>query len=196
MNVTPFWTISRNFTLAHFMYLSSSMTNHNEQRRMNSCHKNALVKVSAECVRFSAESCTRAFMYVFLIVRACLYVRPCVRVWRQMYVNVLSSWVLGQDCEMDAPDWGCVSFLSPVRRPAGSWPSEERENTPHWAASTGRAPQRNGSLVLAPTGWCIPLTPAKHSTELYWPDQNRILNPMWNNCKRDDSRMTTCLKCK
>lgn len=193
MHVTPFWTITPNFTLAHFMYLSSYiyMTNHNKQKSMNRCHKKAV-----ERVRFSAEPCTRACMFVFLIVYACTYVRPCVRDCTQMYVNVLSFWVLGQDCEMDAPDWGCVSFLSPVRRPVGSWPSEEWENIPRWAASTGRAPRRNGSLVLAPTGWYILLTPTKHSIELYWPEQTLLLSPMCNDCKRDDSIMTTSFKCK
>lgn len=118
---------------------------------------------------------------VFLTVCTCVCV--CVCAYR-------SLWVLGQGREMDAPDWGCVSFLSPVRRPAGSWPSEERENRPRWAASTGRAPQRNGSLAFAPTGWYTPPKPAKHNTELYWPDQTHILNPVWNYCKRNDGRMT------
>lgn len=125
-----------------------------------------------------------------------MYVHSHVRVGIQVYVNVLPFWVLGQDREMDAPDWGCVSFLSPVRRPAGSWPSEERENTPRWAASTGREPRRNGSLALAPTGWYTQLTPGKHSTELYWPHQTHILNPVWIFCKCDDSRMTTCFERK
>lgn len=106
----------------------------------------------------------------------------------QVYVIILSFWVLGQGREMDAPDWGCVSFLSPVRWPTGSWPWEERENTPRWVASTGTAPRRSGSLALAPTGWYTPLTPGKHKTELYW----HILKSAWNYCKCQESRMTMC----
>lgn len=200
MYVKTFWAIILNFTLAHFMFLTSvhmfiwqTITN---KLCKNSCHKNALVIVTVEHDEFSAKPYAYACICVFHIIWTYVYVHLHVRACIQVYVNVLSCWVLGQDREMDAPDWGCVSFLSPVRRPAGFWPSEERENTPRWAASTGRAPRRNGSLALAPTGQYTPLTPGKHRTELYWPDQTHILNPVWNNCKHDDSGMTMCFERK